>query len=509
MAHFESLPTDLTFDITSYLAIKDLKALCLTSKTCQIIAEPALYSKYHQPILEKEEDYDMTEYQTVLPFLRTIVQADLGVRARPLGPLCRSVSISGWTGPYLDFESQDRVALTDDEILNFLDAALSSGLIRESTFLGEGNPSHVEEKFFMRFVREPRAWTPDALVVLLLSLLPNLAHLTIRDHTTETARLRWEHLCNVSVLQNLRILEIHGMSDMDGPSYDLNAFKPAFTLPNLRVLKASLCEAKSLALRTDSSHLEEITITEGSLGRKAIHSLVSACKKLRKFTYHTCNDGDCETTSFTTADLMKALRKHKACLTDLDVSTYAEDGECHRWRDPNVFCYGMALASFKCLRRIKAKFETLTGWPGFMLRRAKRYPRKTRLADALPCSIEELDIFDAWPNIASQLREVANQKNERFPSLRSINIECWKIASRATQRPLKATFRSMGVQLSITNIVWFKYGSYSTSDDEKVLESDEDSLADGAIDPGPPDTGPVPQEDLPAYSKTQVGEEKL
>lgn len=332
MAHFEALPTDLTLEITSYLATPELKALCLTSKACQIIAEPALYSTYHQPIIKKKEEWAMPDWQSVLPFLHIIAQREVGQGTRHLGQYCRSVSISGWSDPYEDLDHGDRVEITRDCSIVLLNAALQRGLITTKSVLGKGEVSHVEKRFYMRLIRELRAWTPDALVVLLLSLLPNLARLEIRDHETFRARLRWDWLCQIGALHNLRVLETYGASiEPREPIYDLNAFKPALTLPNLRILKASLCRAKSLALGKDSCYLEEISIESGEFGASAIASLITACRRLRKLAYSAWATSRCDKTSFTIADMMKSLRKHKDCLTDLDVAAHGEDGDRQRW----------------------------------------------------------------------------------------------------------------------------------------------------------------------------------
>jgi hypothetical protein len=187
--------------------------------------------------------------------------------------------------PYEEIDDH-RVELTESEIDDFMPVAVQRGLVNAEVIFQDGTASHVKEKFSMRFDHELRASIVDALVVLMLSLLPNLNHLTIRDHTTETARLRWDWLCQRGALHNLVTLEIISM-DLEGElAYDLNAFIPTLLLPNFRVLGASNCSAKTPALNRNSSHMEELTLLGADFGRKAIKSLINACKKLHIRGFH-------------------------------------------------------------------------------------------------------------------------------------------------------------------------------------------------------------------------------
>lgn len=123
-----------------------------------------------------------------------------------------------------------------------------------------------------------------------------------------------------------------------------------------------------------------------------------------------------------------------------------------------------------------------------MLRRAQRYPRRIRLAQALPSSVEDVIILDAWPVVISQLREIADERDAKFPRLETLRVRCEKNASKHTQRPLKKAFERLGISLRIANLMSPYEGH--TTDDEEFEDSDVDSIADDALDPGSPSFPP-------------------
>jgi hypothetical protein len=97
---------------------------------------------------------------------------------------------------------------------------------------------------------------------------------------------------------------------------------------------------------------------------------------------------------------------------------------------------------------------------------------------ALPKSIEELMIYDTWPNVATQLQQVLTHRQTKFSDLKSVDIRAWKNASRRTQRPLKAPFKDAGIDLKIVNVIRTSRGSRTTPHDDAALETDDDSLKD-------------------------------
>jgi hypothetical protein len=179
---------------------------------------------------------------------------------------------------------------------------------------------------------------------------------------------------------------------------------------------------------------KELEITDSCVDAWWLVRFLRVFISLRKFSYnHVAKEQDPD---FLPQDIGKAIAHLHSCLEELEISDICEQNG--KWTAPREIG---SLAEFERLKSIEVSGSILFGYPDDQ---DGSIP-VVRLCEVLPKSVERLVLYEIGGLCDEQnLRELLAVKEERFPSLKRIQMKgsCCKDADK-----LKKDFKAKGVKL--------------------------------------------------------------
>ncbi|KAF2144448.1 uncharacterized protein K452DRAFT_284766 [Aplosporella prunicola CBS 121167] len=464
------IPVELVNWILSFIEDpEDLLNLTLSSKFIKKCVERFLYSSYRNLTLETHSLVAMVH--------RLIDEPNLA-------QLMKNVEIGHWNtkrrviSPNYDYHLEK---ITNDEFRRLVDAAKQTGLVdatqnsdpdslrpivkNEGTYYDYGSgydtdayDSETEGQYAVhpdeadggdysdvQLLRCLRYGIEDAQVILLLSLLPRLEKLSLKE-VPDGVRLSWDKLSSVHKFPVLREIRASGV-DGEIP-WDLRYLKPLLSLPSMRELKAYLSTssgevafAEMFDFQPKSLFLTHIHLERCTIDTDTIENLLKGCKGLESFAFTVAGNGleddefNGSLPQFTAPQLKKALLAQKGSLKELTVDM---SDWCFR-HDYGTFG---SLMEFEVLERLTMDYGTLRWHPDLGLDEADynsdemhRLNTEPPLPELLPKSLKVLNILWAPPVIVVNLLQFGSTPRKEYPNLSSIDITMFELDFTRREAP--------------------------------------------------------------------------
>lgn len=417
-------PTEVQLAIAELLPLCNLSTLSMTSKRLRRLTEPLIYSSIRMA-------WTLQDHPNTMLLLRTILdRPELGSHVRRL-----KLDGEGFLKPSRQWIPQNPAALPNIVSLQVekLSRAANSAGVEEST---------------SSWVHEVQSGSPNAVVALLLSLLPNLEWLSLSCNWTNEIKyiglVFRSALCKTAMdglpprspaYESLKHVELAPRVDTDNfldPENTLDALS-LFYLPNIEHL--SVCIDNPIEFSWPcSTPPNPLLLTSLKLDRIReirLAPLLSALKNLRKLHYHWFYQPDMDpkvSNRIVRLDKMAvALAGLEDTLTELEITGETQPALSWGLYDsPNITLQG-SLDQLSRLHRLK---RMQVPWL-FLMGMTESFPG--RIDFNLPPNVEDLalpgDLFEVDSNewddemIISALRsELENGALSRIGCLKKMTV---------------------------------------------------------------------------------------
>ncbi|KAF2819160.1 hypothetical protein CC86DRAFT_472308 [Ophiobolus disseminans] len=436
--HILDLPPELVLNIAAHLTQADLLNISLTNRRLRDVTEPELFREYSNASTER----------SFKPFLwRLIDRPELAKYVRrvdlrtyyDLSTLSATYAIECTTVEYKVFTD---AAVTAGVITTILPFELNSSVLERIDDQDEWYDYVYDDKvritdvpYDTKFCKLLRAGTEEPLVILLLSLLPNLRCIDIRGTQFFSQSLEWRNTHSFRALTHFTVHRPEG-TEADNLGWSLgylNRLLCGANMTHFNVLFACgtwLFKPQApLSLAPRSTKITHLTLSQCSLTKTYMEILLQACAPLEKLHY-SAGGGGMGSGNFNASELMVLLEPHKHTLRELYLNL-AEDWDF--FESPGIL---PTLRDYTQLKHIDTNMES---WSDILLEPdndeddvwAEQLDDQDpldntvqRLCDRLPPSLECLTLHElddlTWDY--RQLVHLVLEGSKLLPSLKLVEL---------------------------------------------------------------------------------------
>jgi hypothetical protein len=379
--HLAELPLDVLSMLLPMIdSVQDQYNLCLVSKLFHNLCEPLLYRsiEYKGP----------RALQSLVS--RLVNRPDLARRVQ-----------------YLSLKEIYPISNIPLDPIDPADLSLYKAIIENAT---------TDESFRSSWIRDLEHGNKDALINILLLLVPNVKemqwwtdiplYMDLFRHETKTPT-------QTKMLSQLRELYVCSGGELDFGAAELQHFT---ALPSLTRFECEMAVDRGpfeMSIEPGSLRsLSDIQLYQSMVSDEHLNTLIRGCKSLRRFaiefTEHLAED---TIQSFDLDTIGDSLQQHKYTLQSLkiDMEDLSEDPEFDTHFVKGRLC---SLRDFTRLRHVELSQRALIGTG----------PHPRRLIETLPANIETLVIRKADASIIGMLWELNKKMSTEFPHLKHITV---------------------------------------------------------------------------------------